>query len=368
MAPLATPPGVESICRNVLVRTLRMRRGENLLVESWTHMLPWANAFVLEARRLGIRTTLLYEEEATYWRAVEECKPKELGQFPEPELGALSKADGYVFLWGPEDRPRLRALPKEKFDALVGYNSKWYQAAEKAGIRGCRIELGQATDPAARFYGVNAAVWQQNLLDAMEVDVRSIARDAARLAARLRKGKTLHVSHANGTNVQLRLAGRKPVVDSGIVTPEDVRAGNNMTTVPAGAVYVAPDEKFIEGNARANRPSYPTKGMLGGGEWSFSENRLASFHYESGEDRFTAAYEAAPAHKDRIGFVSIGLNPKLHLAPGIEDFERGTVLLGIGSNGAFGGKNRIPFQSWLVLAGAHVDVDGTPIVADGEIL
>ncbi|MGA7924210.1 MAG: hypothetical protein WCA77_09560, partial [Thermoplasmata archaeon] len=67
-------PVMDQICRTILVDSLRLRRGENVIVETWTHMLPWANTLVLEARRLGVRATVLYEDEETYWRSVQECK------------------------------------------------------------------------------------------------------------------------------------------------------------------------------------------------------------------------------------------------------------------------------------------------------
>jgi leucyl aminopeptidase (aminopeptidase T) len=368
MSDAEIPPGIDEICRNVLTKSLRLRRGEHLVVESWTHMLPWANTMVLEARRLGIRATLLYEDEATYWRAVAECKPADVGKMPDPELGAIAKADGYVFFWGPEDRPRLRALPADQLAALQSYNSRWYEAAAKAKLRGCRMEIGQATPPAAKFYGVSLPSWQETLVEASRVDISALARDGARLAARIRKGKTIRVTHANGTALDLKLLGRKPVVDDGVVDSEDVRTGNSMSSFPGGAVYVAVDEKFAAGQFVSNRTSYPTKGPLAGGRWNFAENRLAQFEYESGGERFTEMFEAAGTGKDRPGFLSIGLNPKIRVSPGLEDYERGAVLLGVGSNVSFGGKTKIPFQSWLALGGAHVEVDGMTIVADGEIL
>jgi leucyl aminopeptidase (aminopeptidase T) len=368
MPEASVPPDVAEICRTILTKSLRLRRGENVIIETWTHMLPWANEMVLEARRAGIRPTLLYQDEATYWRSVEACKPADVGKMPAPELGAMSKAEGYVFLWGPEDRPRQQALPKEQRAALTAYNAPWYQAAGRAHLRGCRIELGRATSAAAQFYGVDLASWQHSLIDASRVDPGELARDAARLAERLRRGKRLRVHHANGTDLSLQLAGRTPVVDDGVVDAKDIRAGQNMASFPGGAVYVAPEERSVTGRFVANRTSYPTSGALVGGRWTFEENHLASFEYAAGEDRFKEAFEGAGPGKDRPGFLSVGLNPRLRGAPGLEDFERGTILLGIGGNSAFGGKTRSSFQTWLGLGGAHLEIDGTTVVADGELL
>lgn len=368
MSDSSSTADTEEICRTVLTKSLHLRRGESLIVEAWTHMLPWANAMVLEARKLGIRSTLLYEDEATYWRSVEEGQAADVGRMPDPELGAIAKADGYVYFWGPADRPRFRALPKEQSKLLTSYNARWYQAAEKARLRGCRMEIGRATPETARAFGVSASAWQESLLDASREDLGSMARDGARLAARLRKGTRLRVTHANGTELELRLAGRKPVLDDGIVDSQDVRSGNNMTSFPAGAVYVAVDEKFAAGQVKANRASYPPTGPLTGGRWTFAENRLVGHEYQSGGERFDEEFEKAGPGKDRPGLLSIGLNPRIRVAPGLEDYERGTLLIGVGANGSFGGKSRVAFQSWLAIAGAHLEVDGTPVVADGEIL
>jgi leucyl aminopeptidase (aminopeptidase T) len=367
MEPL-NPPEMGTIAKQMLTKTLRLRRGENLLVETWTHMLPWAQAIVLEARKLGLRTLVLYEDEATYWKSVEECKATDLGRASDPELAALAKTDGYIFLWGPEDRPRLNALPPEKVEALQAYNHRWYQVAEKAHLRGCRFELGRATAPAARLYGVPLGSWQQEIIEASLVDPAPMAREGVRLATRLRRGRELRIRHANGTDVTLQLAGRRPTVDDGVVDAADVRDGNNLTTLPAGAVYVALEERTASGRFLANRTSYLRKGAVTGGRWTFAEGRLTEFEYLSGGEGVQESFEKASPGKDRPGFLSIGMNPKVHRAPGLEDLERGTLLLGVGSNTFYGGKNRSNFQSWLGLAGAHVEVDGKTIVADGEVL
>lgn len=368
MGDVPVPSDIDEICRTVLVKSLRLRRGESLIVETWTHMLPWAEAFVLQARRAGIRTMLLYEDEATYWRSVESSKADDLGRMPDPELAAVSKADGYVFLWGPEDRPRRNALPKAQREALTGYNSKWYQAAGRAHLRGVRIELGRATGPSAAFYGVELGGWQQMLIDASRADLGKMVREATHLADRLRRGKQIRIHHANGTDLALRLAGRAPTADDGVVDPKDVRIGQNMASIPGGAVYVSVDEKFVEGRLVANRSTYPLQGTLTGGRWTFQDHHLASYTYRSGEELFKAAYDAAGPGRDRPGFLSIGLNPRIRDAPGLEDFERGGLLFGIGGNVGYGGKTKSPFTSWLALGGAHLEVDGRPLVADGEIL
>ena len=69
-----------AFARNILRNTLRLRRGENLLVETWSGTLPWAESLVLEARIIGVRTLLTVEDEPTYWKSMECAPDAYLGQ------------------------------------------------------------------------------------------------------------------------------------------------------------------------------------------------------------------------------------------------------------------------------------------------
>lgn len=365
---LVAPEVLSNIARNILGPTLRLKRGEAVVIETWNHTLPWARALVVEARRRGVRPLVILEDEQAYWASVESLDAKELGKVGEAEWAAVGKAQGYVFLWGPEDRGRLLGLPSEKYDALTAYNGEWYQRASRAKLRGCRVEFGRATPSAARHFGVPLAGWQEHLLAGSLVDPRQLARDAARVAARLTKGKRVTVTHANGTHLELKLAGRKPLVDDAVVDEADVRAGNNMVNLPSGVVAVGVDESTAEGEVFANRASFPRRGPTAGGHWTFVGGRLTNAEYQAGLENFTTPFEAAGAGRDRPAFLSLGLNGPLGHAPNMEDQERGAVTVGIGGNAGYGGKTKLPFLAWLVIAGAHLEVDGRPLAADGEIL
>ena len=368
-APSSAPESpLQTVAGLVLRRSLGLKRGDSVIIEAWTHMLPWARALSTEARRNGIRPMVLYEDEEAYWQSVESAQSKDVGTVGAAEWAALQATDGYVFLRGPEDARRFDALPPEKRSALVGYNSEWYRRAEKAKIRGCRIEMGRATRTLAERYGVDLAGWQSELLRACQVDPRTFAREAQRLVPRLRKGRRLTIKHANGTSLELALAGRAPFADDGVVDEADVRAGNNLCTIPGAAVLTSVDERIAEGRFVANRPTFLRGGRMEGGVWTFEKGKLTEARYRVGEEHFRTPYDQAPAGKEKPGFVSFGLNPELRFAPGLEDQERGVMTLGIGGNSSYGGKNRVGYAAWLVLHGAHVELDGRTILADGELL
>ena len=70
-----------------------------------------------------------------------------------------------------------------------------------------------------------------------------------------------------------------------------------------------------------------------------------------------------------VSIFSLGINEALAAGvPQVEDQEAGAVTLGIGGNAAYGGSNKVGFQSWIVIGEATVAVDGTPLCDRGHIL
>ncbi|MCI4319836.1 MAG: hypothetical protein L3K23_06880 [Thermoplasmata archaeon] len=356
-----------TMAKNVLRGSLRLRKGESVTIETWTDCLPWASAFALEARKMGVHPLILYEDEAGYWDAVR-ANPKVVGTAGEPEWAALAKSDAYVFFYGPADVPRFRALPEKVRNSAIAYNPNWYARAAKAKVRGIRLPLGQVSEATARAAEVPADLWREELIEGTLVDPVPLQKEAERLARRLTSGREVKITGPKGSSLTLRLRGRKAVAGGGIVTPELERLRFNMLTAPAGWVSVAVDEKVAEGTFVASIPAPTMEAPAHGGVWTFSGGRLTEFTYSSGEAQVRKEFQKAPKGRDRPGVLTIGLNPALDISPTLQDQARGTITLGIGANGFFGGSTRIPFTMWSCLRGGTLTLDGDALVRDGRVL
>lgn len=364
-------PGPAELAQTLLGGTLSVRRGENVIIETWSHTVPYATACVVEARRRGAHPMLLLEDESAYWRSLDVAPAvKRWSGVGSHEWAAVARASAYVFFPGPADGPRLMGLPAATRAALTGYNSEWYRRARTAHLRGVRSMLGYASDARAAQWGVPGATWRGQLLRAsVAADLPAIAREARRTEERLRRGKLLRLTAPNGTDLTMRLRGRAPITDDGVVSPADVKAGRNMTVSPPGAVAVAVDERSAEGVAIANRPSFVHRARLEGGQWEVRAGHLVNHWYTDGQAVFDEAYGAATRGKDVVGVFSLGINPAL--APGVpqvEDQEAGAVTLLLGGNAGYGGSNHAGFSSWIVIGEATVAVDGAPLVDRGKLL
>jgi leucyl aminopeptidase (aminopeptidase T) len=90
----------DGLAKNVLSLTLGVQAGDDVIVETWDHGLPVADAFIYQLRELSANPMLLFEHEAAFWRSAEDLSEDKLGKVGEHEWAAIEKAKGYVFIPG----------------------------------------------------------------------------------------------------------------------------------------------------------------------------------------------------------------------------------------------------------------------------
>ena len=359
------------VARAIAGPALALRRGEHLVIDTWSHTLPWATALVEEARRIGARPLLLLEDEGAFWRSLEAGRgPRPWAGIPTPVRAAVRRADALVHFPGPADRPRLRALPPELLGPFAGREDQWFRLVRTTGRRGVRCLLGYASDDQAEHWGVPGAFWRSRLIRGIaDVDYPAMALDGARVADLLRRGRAVRLSAPNGTDLTFGLRGRRPWVDDGVVDAQDRRQGRAVASSPGGSVVVAIGEGTARGTIVANRPSYLAGGRVEEGQWEVEAGRLRNYWYPDGGASFEAEFAAAPRGRDVVALVAIGLNPTIGAGvPQAEDLEAGTVTVAVGGNSLYGGRNRCRFLAWITIAEATVAVDGEPLCDRGKLL
>jgi leucyl aminopeptidase (aminopeptidase T) len=358
-------------CQNILTKYLRVKKGENVAIETWTHCIRMAGLMVDEARKLGAKTLVHYEDEQAFWAALDRKQENLLGAASEPEFSSLKSTDAYVFFWGPEVRPMGDPHFAKAYSEATKYNAEWYKLGVQSGLRGVRMELGNATDFQARFWGEDGPAWREKLLRGCLADPREMARIGARLAKALAGNKKIRIRHDNGTNIEVRLKGVPAQVNPGFPEPEN---GKNplriLASLPAGVLRIALDETYGEGTVVANRRSYPSFGIkpLEGANLTFHNGTLEKREFSQGGDWFEASMKQGGKGANQLGIMHIGLNSPLGAAAAVEDEELAAVLIGVGGNKGLGGTNPGKFFGFAVVAGSEVSVDGRPILREGKVL
>jgi leucyl aminopeptidase (aminopeptidase T) len=360
----------QAAARNIVRKYLKVRPGENAIVESWDHTLPFARAMVDEMRRVGGRTLHIQEDEQAWWSAIDRKQSKLLGKSSAPEWAAMKAADVYIHFWGPGDTDRIERTPEKVFDEALGWFSDWYATARKSGLRGSRVTIGFATEGRAKEWGLDRQGWEEAILRACLTDPVETARSGARLQRALSSGKKIRITHPNGTDLEVALAGRPARLQDGTPHPRNKRYGpfDMLSQIPGGRVDVALDSKTAEGTIHANRRTNIWWFWSSGGTFEFAGGRLTSYSFDDGEKDFTAQFKQGTAGRDRTGALTLGLNPAARDVPNLETIERGNVTLVVGRNGGLHGTNTSSFMNWITQAGSDVELDGAPVIRAGKIL
>ncbi|MGB6501367.1 MAG: hypothetical protein WBG19_08225 [Thermoplasmata archaeon] len=356
--------------RSIVTRYLKVRAGENAIIESWDHTMPMASAMVDEIRRVGGQVLLVQNDEDAWWRAIDRGQTKLLGQSSAPEWAALKAADVYVNFWGPGDADRIEADSEDALDDAFAWNWPWYAVARKAGLRGVRMTEGFATEGRAKRWGRDRSKWQESMLRATLVDPEEIAQSGVRLGKALSRGKKVRITHSNGTDVEVALEKVPFRLADG--RPHPFRKGDPasgmLQQMPAGTLDVALDSQTAEGSFRANRRTNIWWNWHAGGTLEFSGGKLISWSFEYGKDQFSRRYKSGTAGKDRASTLKLGLNPAVKDVPNLETIEGGSVSLQIGGNRLLKGTNGSNFFTWFSLAGSEIEIDGTPVIRAGKVL
>jgi leucyl aminopeptidase (aminopeptidase T) len=361
--------------RNLVKNYLQVKAGESVIVESWTHTLSMSSAMVDEVRRNGARALQICEDDDAWWRALERKQAKLLGGLSEPEWAALKAADVYVQFWGPEASARVQRTPERILDQwATGWVERWYTTARSTGLRGGRMAVGWATDDLARRWGVNKEEWRNGLLEACLADPREMAQSGGRLARAFSGAKKVRITHPNGTDLEVAVAGAPPTVYDGRPHPNNraYRPSDMLANFPEGRMLIPLDAQHAEGRIVSTYPSYDDSwfpwAKYSGGSFDFSGGKLTAFSFEQGQTAFARRYAQGRPGKDRTGLLMIGLNPKIRNTASFEPMERGCVRLVVGAHNVQGGSRSPNDTGSIPLAGSEISVDGTTVVRAGKFL
>ncbi len=181
------------------------------------------------------------------------------------------------------------------------------------------------------------------------------------LRRQLASARQVRIRSSEGTELAFTI-DKPPVVDAGPTRS----APRKHTFLPAGIVAVVPVEASVEGVVKVARDQCDSMVL----NEVIEIRKGAPVRVEAATQQ--ECVRQMLTSKDRVGFVTIGLNPAMKPSENngayfANDRGAGLVTVNFGDNRTFGGSS--PGGEWyVVLAGATLEADGKVIVRDGRIL
>jgi leucyl aminopeptidase (aminopeptidase T) len=339
------------VAKKVLQETLSVKKGGTVTVESWNNGLEFARVLLAEARAIGCTGVMVLEDEEAYIEGVKRSPKNTLGVMGRNEYGMLEGTDAYVFIPGPLLAPYQKRINPQLMSDSLRYNASWYKAAEKAKLKGARLTFGYIGEEMAGIMGRTVQQVAERQLSAALVNFEQISRSARKLSSSLTDGSEVTVT-AGGSHLESTCKGETTIED-GVVSPQDVKAGNNMTYVPPGFVSKGVDPTSASGTLKVSK-SVTRLGVLSDAKLTFKEGKLIQWKSNNSMPMLTELVKAMPEQKRRLTTLNVGINPRMDYLFGQDRMVAGSVTAG-------------GFGFTAVVRGADLTVDGRELVSAGKL-
>jgi leucyl aminopeptidase (aminopeptidase T) len=205
-------------------------------------------------------------------------------------------------------------------------------------------------------------VTEEMLARVMSADMDGLRRKGEAVAEALDRASEAKITDANGTDLTLDLSGREAIPDAGELT-ERGAFGN----LPCGEAFISPvtgnGTLVIDGSlAGVGLADEPVQLVVEGGHLTSARGgqgmafmELLTEHGEDGTN---------------IAELGIGTNEKAILTGEVLEDEKiaGTCHVAFGASAGIGGTVQVPVHLDCVVMKPTLELDGEPIVRDGELL
>ncbi len=237
----------------------------------------------------------------------------------------LAASDAYFFIPNEILEPYTKRLTPEEVDQATSYGSSWYEAAEKAKLRGARMSFGFAGKELARMLGKRLEEITIHQLKATLVDFGALKKTGKELESRLPKNSA-GVLISGGSQLEFEFEDGMGLED-GIVDEEDISTGHNMAYLPPGMLTKDVKVGSVSGKVKLS-PTMTWLGMIDDAVLEFESGRLVRWSSRSSKKRLDSLINYQPEDERKVSRVTIGLNPLMRYGYGQDRFVAGSVGLG----------------------------------------
>jgi leucyl aminopeptidase (aminopeptidase T) len=296
------------LARQVVQTSLRLGWEDVFTIYTYPPTIPLAEALALEARRAGSDTHLTLMTDDLWFTSMHELSTKWLSTASPIEHAIAEAETAHIYLGGPADARRMRDIPPEKFEANSLGGDRQHEPRRKRRVRDIDLPIGRLTPERAETYGLDYASWSRSYHDALGVDLKKIQRDGASLARSLRGPKMVRISSDSGTDLRFETKSIPPIVNDGIISPEDIRRGFVRTSLPAGRLEAAVRPQSVDGEIRGTDTiPFSGRGILR--PWfRIRSGKILEWGADEHGDLLGRLLRHSKVDTARIGYVTIGLN------------------------------------------------------------
>ncbi len=351
------------LCAENITKSVNIKKeGEFILIKGAIYCQDLLEEIGLSVLRKGgiphITSVSDYFEESM-WQD-NQIKVKTLQKPPLHYLEMIKKIDAYIVIEYPEDPMIRNNAPEEKLNAyqksvaplkeiLYGFKEEY-----APGKKWCYAAW--PSKKAANFYNIDYDLFEKFIVDGMSIPSEELTNITKNLGKFFENAKKVYVKDDFGTDFWVSIENRPKILDDGLLSDEQITLGDLGGNLPAGEVFIPPNEKQGEGKifCPLTIERYSNK-ILKNIELSFKDGKLLinKVSVDNGLDLLIEAFKQSEKidREDKVpelrtynvAELGIGCNPVINKAIGYiltDEKINGSVHVAFGSNKFFGGTSR----------------------------
>lgn len=363
----------ESLAQKIVNQCANIKEGEFVLIQGGVREMELLEDIVVDVAKKGGYPLLTVGSDRLTRKFYTEVPVMYDLRAPELDYKILCFIDAVIVVSYNEDPLLLADIPAERLAAISQAGAPATDLALSRKIRQVSIGNGlYPTEARAKQFGITYKELSDIFWKGMNVDYQALEATGNSFRKVLEAGNEVHITNPNGTDLKVKITGRKTVVLDGIVSDEDIKEGVLATQVylPAGEVAVAPVPGTAEGKIVVSSD-------FGSGVEAkditlvFQKGKLVSMTALSGIERLRELYDAFAEGKEDFSSIDIGINPDVTIIPGSKLacwMPAGMITIGIGNNLYAGGDNKSIFGYNFHIPGSTLTVDGKVLVDGGALV
>lgn len=231
--------------------------------------------------------------------------------------------------------------------------------------------MGYPTKENAEKLGVPFRTLKKFIWDGMLVDKNYLIKKATKIQSALKGAKYVHLTDEFGTDLTIKILGRKPLICDGYISDEDVKCKEVGSNLPDGEVFIPPVETYGHGVlASPKRTDRFTGKMIEDIHLFFKDGRIDmnKTSAEKNEAALKSTLKKSLAidkkvykkpNATSVAELGIGLNPVIDEIIGYlltDEKIGGTIHIAVGSNDWFGGKSQSSLH-WDFISNDRINID-----------
>lgn len=361
----------DALAERVISESAAVREGELVQVQGTVADRPLMEALAIAVRRRGAFPLLTLTSSKLGRDMYLRVPEKYDAQPPKFELG-LAEIISVLIDLVPESDEFHSGVPPERIARLFEGRTGLHLRLHQRRIR--HITIGNESYPSrarAEHWGIPYEKLERNYWGGLNTDSAVITARATWMREKLAHARLVEVTNPNGTHVTMNLAGRKILINDGLMTAEKMAAGGGAleTWLPAGELLTTPVIGSVNGTIVVDRMLFQDT-RVEGLRVELVDGKLTKLTAKAGLDGIKRYYDAGGPGKEQFSALDIGLNPNVEYVPEAwlnSSVAAGMILLGVGSNAWAGGENEVSLGILLYVPGSTLLVDGEPLIADGVL-